>query len=172
MDVEEATRFIARLKPFIEKKLIWGDFGCGSGIFSQALSNLLSDGAMIYAIDKVKQNIALPANKEVKIEFIQADFEKDELLLPGLDGIVMANSFHYVEDKPALISRIVKHFKKSPAFLFVEYDSMQANTWVPYPIDLLHLEQLFKRAGFEQVIELGHLRSLYRGVNLYACYVA
>jgi len=75
----------------------WADLGCGSGTFTFALNGILSAGSHITAIDKQLQKLPL--------DFYKADFEKDDLPLSGLDGILMANSFHYVRDKQKLIKK-------------------------------------------------------------------
>jgi trans-aconitate methyltransferase len=113
----------------------WADLGCGSGTFTRALASLLLPGSVVLAVDKEQQDLP---------HFIQADFTKDVLDLGGLDGILMANSFHYVKDKLTLIGRF------SPkAFLIVEYDTTRSNPWAPYPITYNDLEVLFNRLGYQ-----------------------
>ncbi len=79
----------------------WADLGCGSGTFTHALAGCLKQGSKIYAVDREMPAIASIDNIDIKC--IQADMESI-LFHPGeLDGILMANSFHYVKDKSRLI---------------------------------------------------------------------
>lgn len=107
---------------------LWADLGCGSGTFTRALASLLPVGSKVLAVDKERQDLP---------NFIQADLINDDLQLGALDGILMANSLHYVMDKPQLIRKF-----NAPKLLIVEYDTSRSNPWVPYPIDYTTLEQL------------------------------
>ena len=137
----------------------WADLGCGSGTFTIALQSLLPTGSHVTAVDKQRQN--LPVN------FIKADFEKDELNLSGLDGILMANSLHYIRDKQKLIKKLEACFANQPTFLIVEYDTTRFSPWVPYPINYQKLEQLFVALGYSTVTKLGEMPSRFGG-RMYA----
>jgi ubiquinone/menaquinone biosynthesis C-methylase UbiE len=141
-----------------KKPQCWADLGCGSGTFTHALKGLLPAGSRLTAIDKAPQR--LPVN------FVLADFEKDELPLKRLDGILMANSLHYVADKEKLIKKLEKYFLEHPAFLIVEYDTNRGNRWVPYPLSFDLLNQLFTGLGYTSVSKLSSLPS-----NLAAVYM-
>ncbi len=168
MQVADAVQLISGAAIPRDVSAVWADLGCGSGVFTRALASLLPEQSTIYAIDKQRQNISYNTHPSVTIEFLQADFEKDELALPTLQGILMANALHYVADKKSLLERLQKKINKKGIFIMVEYDTMKANPWVPYPIDFLHLKQLFMALGFQQVIKLGERPSMYGQKNLYA----
>jgi ubiquinone/menaquinone biosynthesis C-methylase UbiE len=140
----------------------WADLGCGGGTFTFALQSLLATGSRITAIDKQKQ--VLP------VDFIKADFEKDDLNLRGLDGILLANSLHYVRDKTRLIKKLENYFAAKPAFLIVEYDTSRSNLWVPYPISYQNLRQLFTCLGYSSVNLLAEVSSRFGG-RMYAALV-
>ena len=53
-------------------------------------------------------------------------------------------------------------------FIFVEYDTMLANPYVPYPIDWMHLEALLQSAGLKEIHRLADRPSAFGRVNLYA----
>ena len=161
MKAEEAIRLI-RNGVTGEGPQHWADLGCGSGTFTFALQSLLAPGSRITAIDKQKQ--VLPA------DFIKADFEKDDLNLTGLDGILLANSLHYVRDKTRLIKKLENYFAAKPAFLIVEYDTSRSNLWVPYPVSYQNLQQLFTALGYSSIHLLAEASSRFGG-RMYAALV-
>ena len=111
MKVSDATTLIKPGIPDKIKNTVWADLGCGSGIFTTALASLLGDFAIIYAVDKEHQDLGIEAAGKIKIEFIRLDFINDALPFSNVDGILMANAFHYVKDKPAVIDKLKKHLK-------------------------------------------------------------
>jgi len=133
----------------------WADLGCGTGTFTLALKSLLPADSKVIAVDKERQNLP---------DFIQADFINDELVLGPVYGILMANSLHYVKDKPKLIKKL-----DSPKILIVEYDTTRANSWVPYPINFKNLEQLSANLGY-QITKLAEHPSRFGG-TLYSALV-
>ncbi|WP_461452062.1 class I SAM-dependent methyltransferase [Mucilaginibacter sp.] len=126
-----------------EKPQRWADLGCETGTFTMALSNILLSGSHIIAIDKQDQDLS--------VEFIKADFAKDNLLLSDLDGILIANSIHYIRDKQKIIKNLEKCFYANPTFLIVEYDTSRFNPWVPYPINFEKLKKLFSQMGYTSI---------------------
>jgi hypothetical protein len=80
----------------------------------------------------------------------------------------MANSLHYVENQAAFIRACESQMKPRPRFLIVEYDTSEANRWVPYPVSRSKLTTLFERAGYASVRVLRSRPSLYRRAPLYA----
>ncbi|MDF9795968.1 trans-aconitate methyltransferase [Catalinimonas alkaloidigena] len=168
MKISDAINLIRDAEIDHSNPSIWADLGCGSGTFTLALAHLLAEGSTVYAIDKQSQRISKP-DHEVNIVFRQADFERDALNLSPLDGLLMANALHYMEDKEALLSRLLQYIRPGGKLLLVEYDTLRANPWVPYPIDFQHMESLLQLLGMERVVKLGERRSLYNGSQMYAC---
>ena len=146
----------------------WVDLGSGTGTFTKALANLLRNGSKIIAIDKEDQQIQSP-NPEISIEFIKHDFRKKLPELPPLDGILMANALHYVEDQTAFIKQLKQHLKADGRMIFVEYDTDQSNTWVPYPVTFTKLKELLSQTGYTSVIKIGEMDSVYNQNTMYAC---
>jgi ubiquinone/menaquinone biosynthesis C-methylase UbiE len=140
----------------------WADLGCGSGMFTFALQSLLSPGSRITAIDKQTQKLP--------VDFIKADFENDDLPLFGLNGVLMANSIHYVSDKTRLIKKLENYFKAEPTFLIVEYDTTHSGPWVPFPISYQSLEHLFTNLRYTSIIKLNETRSRFGG-HLYSALI-
>src|SRR5687767_14377816 len=80
-------------------KQIWADLGAGNGVFTHALSTLLHDGSTLYAIDtNAKRMESIHAWQQVTLKKINADFIRDAWNTEPLDGILMANSLHFVKD--------------------------------------------------------------------------
>lgn len=144
----------------------WADLGCGSGLFSKALLSKLHDESTLCAIDKQPVVFSDP-----RINFLTMDFEKEELPLPLLDGIMMANSFHYVKSKLRLLQKLKKHLLPDGAFLLVEYDTEIPNRWVPYPISFSSAKSLFAQAGFDSTEKINERQSVYNSSKMYAALI-
>ena len=156
------------LKPGIQT---WADLGCGSGTFTAALADLLGRGSLIYAVDKNKSSLnKIPENKNITIEKLCKDFVKD-VLPADLDGILMANSFHYVDDKSFFIKRIEANFRLIPAFLIVEYDMDFSNPWVPFPVSFSSLKLFFEDLSYSSIRKLNERNSIYRRANIYSALI-
>ena len=140
----------------------WADLGCGSGTFTMALNNVLPAGSHITAVDKQTQNLP--------VDFLKADFAKDDLPLSNLDGILMANSFHYIRDKAKLIKKLETYFSIDPTFLIVEYNTTRFNPWVPYPINYEKLYQLFANLGYNTIDKLNEIPSRFGG-RIYSAHI-
>jgi SAM-dependent methyltransferase len=152
----------------------WADLGCGAGTFTLALADLLAPGSLIHAMDihgSVLRKI--PAlHKNVSITTHHGDFANPvKWPFADLDGILMANSLHYVEDQPTFIRACASRMKSSRHFLIVEYDTDAANRWVPYPVTQTRLTALFNGAGYGLIKLLRSRPSLYRRAPLYAALV-
>ena len=89
----------------------------------------------------------------------------------GLDGILMANSLHYVEHQAAFIRECESRMKCHRRFLIVEYDTCNASRWVPYPVSRTKLTTLFEHAGYSSVRVLRSRPSIYRRAPLYSAAV-
>ena len=169
MDLKDAIALIKHAHFSGQGQRIWADLGCGAGLFTYALANLLETGSTVYAWDKGPIALSRLANPHhVNIKPGQLDFLEDELPVSGLDGILMANSLHYVANKTAFIEKISTHLGENGAFLIVEYETTNANPWVPYPIPLQSLTTLFRKAGFTSAIKLGERPSVFRAGRMYA----
>ena len=89
----------------------WADLGAGAGLFTRALATLLPKGSTIYAVDANKSALEkIKATDGIELIKINADFEhlteakistaSDVRDNPrDLNGILMANSLHFVKDK-------------------------------------------------------------------------
>jgi SAM-dependent methyltransferase len=169
MNLQEATELISHeYITSLRYPTTWADLGCGDGLFTRALAGLLQPGSTIFGIDKKPGFASSVLSNGTAIKAVTADFETDELPFEAGDGILMANSFHYIQEKEQLIRKLSQRCKTDAAFIVVEYQTRLANKWVPYPIDFSLLEQLFKTAGFSSIKQIGKRPSLYRNGFMYA----
>ncbi len=169
MDLRDAIALISPARLTTSDQSVWADLGCGTGLFTYALANLLGKGSTIYAWDKANIPLStLPIPHDIHIKHGQLDFVEDELPVSALDGILMANSLHYVSEKPAFIKKISAHLQGRGVFLVIEYEATRANQWVPYPVPFNALTKLFQQAGFSFAVKLNERRSLYGAGHMYA----
>lgn len=167
MDLKDAIALIKHTPA--TSPAVWADLGCGSGLFTYALANLLETGSTIYAWDKGHTALSgLPNPHHIDIKPGQLDFLKDDLPVSELDGVLMANSLHYVREKAAFINKVSAHLREHGAFLVVEYETTKANRWVPYPVPFSALKTLFNKAGFADAVKLNERPSLYGAGHMYA----
>lgn len=139
----------------------WADLGCGSGTFTLALADLLAPGSTIEAIDLEPTIRAQTTNKNVTIHPRTADFTK--LDLSAFDGILMANSLHYVKDQRHFLSRL------QGTLLLVEYDTDRpVPRWVPYPLSYNNAVTLLAATGHPNIQKLGTHPSAFGRSELYA----
>jgi trans-aconitate methyltransferase len=166
MTVEEAAALIA--DPRIEGTA-WADLGCGDGTFTRALATLLPSGSVIHAMDRDRGALSrIPRTYGgTSILTHAGDFTGLAWPFADLDGILMANSLHYVSDQLAFLRAATLALRRR-RFLVVEYDTDIRNPWVPYPIDRQALARLFADAGYRSFKILGTRPSLYRRAAIYA----
>ena len=131
----------------------WADLGSGTGAFTLALADLSGASARIYSVDKDKgalkeQERAMRARfPGVTVHYLSADFTR-RLDLPPLDGIVMANSLHFVREKNTVVQLIRSYLRPGGRLILVEYNTDRGNMWVPYPLSYYSWEALAQQNGF------------------------
>lgn len=157
---------------------VWADLGCGEGAFTLALADLIGPTGTIYAVDKnagaLQQlertmHAMFPA---ITLVCRSADFTRP-LDLPLLDGLVMANSLHYVRKKDDLLQRVHGYIRPGGRMLLVEYNADVGNPWVPYPLSYETWSKLASRSGFTQThmlekVPSRFLREMYAASSLTA----
>jgi ubiquinone/menaquinone biosynthesis C-methylase UbiE len=150
----------------------WADLGCGDGIFTAALCTLLRIGSEIYAVDKNRLALeALVRNfaesyPEASLHPILADFRRS-LSLPILDGLLMANSLHFVKRKRLALDRLAKLLKPGGRLIVVEYNTSRGNMAVPHPVDAAGFLMLAEEVGLRQACILTKIPSSFLG-QMYA----
>ncbi|HAF21189.1 MAG TPA: class I SAM-dependent methyltransferase [Chloroflexi bacterium] len=146
----------------------WADLGAGEGAFTLALAELLGPGAHITAVDRdagSMRGLAAEMGKRfpaTALEVVVADFTRP-ISLSSLDGIVMANSLHFVRDKRPVLDRVHEMLRPGGSLIVVEYGSDRGNPWVPHPFSYQRWEQMAATAGFDRTRLLGTVPSRYLG---------
>jgi SAM-dependent methyltransferase len=172
MELNKAIWLIETANINSEKQTVWADLGCGSGLFTQALAHLLKPHSKIFAVDKNIHTLnKLQESNNIIIEKINADFIFDDLMFGKVDGILMANSFHFVSDKSLFINKIEQYLKADGCFLFVEYDTDLPNAWVPYPVSYYSITLFFQKQGYNTIKKLNQLPSRYNRSLIYSVLV-
>jgi SAM-dependent methyltransferase len=152
----------------------WADLGCGHGTFTLALAALLTAGSSIHAIDRDGSALQkIPSLRDgVRITTHRGDFTDHTWPFADLDGILMANSLHYVDDQAAFIRACEPRMTSQRRFLIVEYDTNEASRWLPYPVSKTRLTGLFENAGYSSITMLRSRPSVYRRAPLFAAVIA
>ena len=130
----------------------WADLGSGDGAFTFALASLLGPTAQITAIDRdasALKRLASAAAAGALIETVVADFTRP-LILSGLDGVVMANSLHFVKDKAPILASVRNMLRPAGTLIVIEYETDRGNAWVPHPFSFSTWTRMAATAGFEQ----------------------
>ena len=137
----------------------WADLGAGEGNFTRTLADLVGPDAHITAIDKDASALhGLSARFETRV----ADFTKP-LDLHDLDGVVMANSLHFLRKKDAMLQLVRSYLRPGGRLLLVEYDTDHGNMWVPYPLSYPTWEALARQNGFTSTQQLATVPSRFFG---------
>ena len=138
MDLAAAVSLIAPGVP--HKGGVWADLGAGSGTFTRALASLSGPAGTVHAVDRSREVLTLSAvaddaSGSAKIVPLVADF-REPLPLPLLDGLLMANSLHFVgrNSQRDVVARLAGRLRDGGAFLVVEYDQARGSPWVPHPV--------------------------------------
>lgn len=147
----------------------WADLGCGDGLFTRALASLLPAGSIVHAVDADRTRLQrmAPAVNGVTVTTHAADFTALPWPFADLDGVLMANSLHYVRDQRAFLASCATQMA-TPRFLLVEYDSDRANRWVPYPVRKSQALEMLHAVGLARIDMLGIRPSIYSDVDIYA----
>ena len=147
----------------------WADLGAGEGTFTRAIADLLGPTSRIYAVDRDPDAVAaleqLAATTAAKVSPIMGDFAL-RFDPPGstlLDGMLFANSLHYVRDAKVTLTRLVAWVKPGGRVVLVEYDRRVPNPWVPHPIPISRVSRLTEAAGLTPAKVVATRPSRYQG---------
>ena len=152
----------------------WLELGAGSGAFTLALLDLLGEKADVVALDR-DANALRRLGEEARRRFplaavrtLVADFTHPLSVEPAsFDGVLMANSLHFVRDKEPVLAGVIRMLKRGGCFLLVEYGSDRGNRWVPWPMSYATWAELASRVGLRETRRLGEVPSRFLG-SMYA----
>lgn len=110
----------------------WANLGSSQSAFTLALAELVGSGSEIYTIDKEagaldRQEAAMSARfPRVAATCLDVDFSQ-RLALPPLDGVLMANSLHFIRHKEPLVQLLKTCLKPGGKIDLVEYNTDAGN---------------------------------------------
>ncbi len=154
----------------------WADLGSGRGAFTLALADILGPSGSIVSVDRDAGALREQAAElhrrfpGVTVDQRIADFT-GPLGLGQLDGIVMANSLHFVRDKTVVLAGVRAALRDGGRLVLVEYDADHGNHWVPFPMTFDTWRRTAEVAGFLETRRLastpsGFLGSIYSAVSV------
>ncbi len=146
----------------------WLELGAGEGAFTLALADVLGPGGTILAMDRDARalDFATAAVRRrfpgVIIEPVPGDFTVD-IRGPAHDGVVAANSLHFVSDRATTLASIKQVLRPGGHLVIVEYDADRGNPWVPFPFSFDHWLGEAAAAGFVDIRQLHRVGSRFMG---------
>jgi ubiquinone/menaquinone biosynthesis C-methylase UbiE len=147
----------------------WLELGAGRGAFTLALADLLGPAGEIVAVDRDRGDLASLAATmgrrfpETRLTTAVADFSRDLPVEPVFDGLLAANSLHFVRDPAAVIDDVRPLLRPGARVVVVEYDSDSGNPWVPFPFSYRTWEAIAERAGLLETRLIGRVPSRFLG---------
>lgn len=156
------------IKKGIPESGTWADLGSGRGAFTLALADCLGTDSHIYSVDTDRRALKIQETRmeaefpDNKVTFIQGDFTR-KLDLPSLDGILMANSLHFVQKKLPVVKLLRRYLAHWGRLSIVEYDTSEGNYVVPYPMTFDTWSKLASEAGFAKTDLLATRASSFMG---------
>ena len=161
---------VGLLRPAVDAGGTWADIGAGEGAFTLALADLLGPGGRIVAVDRDARALRTNADR-MRARFPATDLTTvvadltGPLALPELDGLVAANSLHYVrpERQVEVIHSLAGHLRPGGRFVVVEYDADRGNPYVPFPFSVASWRRLAAEAGLVETMAIGRVPSRFLG---------
>lgn len=146
----------------------WLELGAGNGEFTLALADLLGPNGQIIALDRDPRVLeALESRLATRfpataVDTLAMDFTHE---LPGgpFDGVLAANSLHFVAELTAVLASIRETLAIGAPLVLVEYDAERGNPWVPHPISFRRWQELAPAAGFAGPTLLHRVPSRFMG---------
>lgn len=146
----------------------WLELGPGDGTFTLALADVLGASASIVAMDRDRPALERLSGRLAMrfatggVETHAGDFTAG---LPSgpFDGVLAANSLHFVRDTRPILAAILAILVPGGRLVLVEYDADRGNQWVPFPISFARWKTLAPAAGFAPPVRLHRVPSRFLG---------
>jgi ubiquinone/menaquinone biosynthesis C-methylase UbiE len=147
---------------------MWLELGAGEGAFTLALADVLGPGGTILASDRddraVREAVARVRTRFPATTIESRTFDFTEALPDGpFDGILAANSLHFVRDREATLRAIRRALVPGGRLVVVEYDADRGNPWVPHPFSFATWRGEAQAAGFDEPRLLHRVPSRFLG---------
>jgi len=146
----------------------WLELGAGEGAFTLALADLLGPVGDILAIDRDRRALDRAEEEvgrrfpDVAVRTRRGDF-RDLLPAGPFDGVLAANSLHFVTDPVAVLGQVRRALRPGGRLVVVEYDADRGNPWVPHPFSSARFPVIADEAGFTRAREIGRVPSRFLG---------
>jgi len=146
----------------------WLELGAGEGAFTLALADVLGTAGEIVAIDRDGGALRRLADELSRrfpgssLHTVVGDF-RDELTEGPFDGLLAANSLHFVTDPADVLRRAADRLAPGGRVVVVEYDADRGNPWVPHPFSVRRFAEIAEAAGLTNAREIGRVPSRFLG---------
>jgi len=157
---------VALIRDAVRTGETWLELGSGTGAFTLALADVLGPRGTIHSVDQDRGALKAQAAAvgaqfgAVRLDQRTADFTRP-LGFSGMDGVLMANSLHFVRDKAPVLALVRSYLAPGGRFVLVEYDADRGNHWVPHPISYTTWLAVAPAAGFNGARLLGRVPSRF-----------
>jgi ubiquinone/menaquinone biosynthesis C-methylase UbiE len=146
----------------------WLELGAGEGTFTLALADVLGSGGRIVASDRDTRALrqlearVRRAFPDTHLETRAFDFT-DAIPHGPFDGVLAANSLHFVRDRDLTLRSIRDSLAPGGRLVIVEYDADRGNPWVPHPFSFEAWRREAVAAGFRAPTLLHQVPSRFLG---------
>lgn len=147
---------------------VWADVGAGTGAFTRALAALVGSAGRVFAVDTddgalaTVRTWAQGRREGAAVTTVHADLARP-LPVPPLDGEVMANVLHFVEDAAGALALVTSRLRPGGRLVLVEYEGRRPSRWVPHPVSAARFRHLAAGAGLAPPAVVATRPSLYGG---------
>lgn len=137
------------------------DIGCGSGVYTLAISREVKDVGQVYAVDihrEMLQSLTLTFEKNniLNVDTVWADIEKGvNIDAYSLDAVVLSNVLFQIDDKNRALQNILKILKPGGQLLVVDWSDSH-NGIGP------HKDHFIKESDAENLISKNGFRVIKR----------